>query len=263
MEGPASTEATRNGGARRPEAHGEIKYDASVSGSDLLIVGAGPSGLATAIAAHKAGLDYAVLEKGALVESIFRFPRQMTFFTTPDLLEIGGLPFVTPYEKPTQGEALRYYRRVADTYDLRLELGCAVTRLERDGDVFRLEVRRPSRRGAPRLTPRGRRHGLLRQSQSPRRARRGPAPRFALLDRGARLLPPTRGRRGWQELGRHRRARAPQSGGPGHPRAPSPSAWPTGSSTGSSPTSRIGSRKGRSRRDSRRRSCASSPSACT
>ena len=56
-----------------------------------------------------------VLEKGVLVNSIFHFPRHMTFFTTPDLLEIGGLPFVTPYEKPTQAEALRYYRRVADT----------------------------------------------------------------------------------------------------------------------------------------------------
>ena len=114
-----------------------------LDGSDLLIVGAGPAGLATAIAAGKAGLDYAVLEKGALVESIFRFPRQMTFFTTPDLLEIGGLPFVTPYEKPTQGEALRYYRRVADTYDLRLELGREVKHLVREGDFFRLEVRGP------------------------------------------------------------------------------------------------------------------------
>jgi thioredoxin reductase (NADPH) len=123
-----------------------VVYDAGMDGSDLLIVGAGPAGLATAIAAHKAGLDYAVLEKGALVESIYRFPRQMTFFTTPDLLEIGGLPFVTPYEKPTQGEALRYYRRVADTYDLRLELGCAVTGLVREGDLFRLEVEAP--RGA-------------------------------------------------------------------------------------------------------------------
>ena len=138
------------------EARAEIEYDAGVIGGDLLIVGAGPAGLATAIAAHKAGLDYAVLEKGALVESIFRFPRQMTFFTTPDLLEIGGLPFVTPYEKPTQGEALRYYRRVADTYDLRLELGCEVTRLEREGDLFRLEVRGP--RG---VAPRRSRHVVL------------------------------------------------------------------------------------------------------
>jgi len=95
----------------------------SAGDRDLLIVGAGPSGLAVAIAAHRAGLDYEVIEKGVLVNAIFHFPRAMTFFTTPDLLEIGGLPFVTPYEKPTQWEALRYYRRVADTYQLRIALG--------------------------------------------------------------------------------------------------------------------------------------------
>ena len=64
---------------------------------DLLIVGAGPAGLATAIAAAQAGLDYEVVEKGALVNSIFHFPRQMVFFNTAELLEIGGLQFVTPY----------------------------------------------------------------------------------------------------------------------------------------------------------------------
>lgn len=85
---------------------------------DLIIVGAGPSGLAAAIAAGKAGLGYAVLEKGTLVNSIFNFPRNMVFFTTPELLEIGGLPFTTPYEKPTRWEALRYYRRVADAYQI-------------------------------------------------------------------------------------------------------------------------------------------------
>ena len=74
---------------------------------DLLIVGAGPAGLATAIAAHQAGLAYEVVEKGVLVNSIFHFPRHMIFFTTAELLEIGGLPFVTPYEKPTQVEALQ------------------------------------------------------------------------------------------------------------------------------------------------------------
>jgi len=107
---------------------------------DLAIVGAGPSGLAAAIAAAKAGLAYVVLEKGALVEAIYRFPRQMTFFTTPDLLEIGGLPFVTPYEKPTQGEALRYYRRVAETYDLHIEMPCAVGSVRPTAEGFRLTV---------------------------------------------------------------------------------------------------------------------------
>lgn len=111
---------------------------------DVLIVGAGPSGLATAIAAEAAGLDYEVLEKGALVNSIFNFPRNMVFFTTPELLEIGGLPFVTPYEKPTQWEALRYYRRVSDTFKLRICLGEEVVGLDRRGDRgFRIASRGP------------------------------------------------------------------------------------------------------------------------
>jgi len=98
---------------------------------DLLIVGAGPSGLATAIAAHQAGLLYEVVEKGALVNSIFHFPRHMTFFTTAELLEIGGLPFVTPYEKPTQVEGLKYYRKVTDAYGLHVTLGREVVGLRR------------------------------------------------------------------------------------------------------------------------------------
>jgi thioredoxin reductase (NADPH) len=87
---------------------------------DLLIVGAGPSGLATAIAAKQAGLDYVIVDKGVLVNSIFNFPPLMVFFTTPELLEIGGLPLVTPYDKPTRLEALRYYRRVVDTFGLQV-----------------------------------------------------------------------------------------------------------------------------------------------
>src|ERR1700675_2571680 len=87
---------------------------------DLLIIGAGPSGLSAAIAAKRRGLDYQVLEQGVLVNSIYRFPPQMVFFTTPELLEIGGLPFVSPYDKPTRAEALKYYRKVVDTYDLQI-----------------------------------------------------------------------------------------------------------------------------------------------
>ena len=112
---------------------------------DLLIVGAGPSGLATAIAAHQAGLGYEVVEKGALVNSIFHFPRHMTFFTTAELLEIGGLPFVTPYEKPTQVEGLKYYRKVTDAFGLHVTLGQEVVGLRRmegaaDGARFRVET---------------------------------------------------------------------------------------------------------------------------
>jgi thioredoxin reductase (NADPH) len=98
---------------------------------DLLIVGAGPSGLSAAIAAKRRNLDYQVLEQGVLVNSIQNFPPQMVFFTTPELLEIGGLPFVSPYEKPTRIEALRYYRRVVDTFDLQIAFGETVTNVNR------------------------------------------------------------------------------------------------------------------------------------
>src|SRR5438270_1695113 len=87
---------------------------------DLIIVGAGPSGLAAAIAAKQRGIDYQVIEQGALVNSIYNFPPQMVFFTTPELLEIGGIPFVSPYEKPTRAEALRYYRKIVDLFDLQI-----------------------------------------------------------------------------------------------------------------------------------------------
>jgi len=109
---------------------------------ELLIVGAGPAGLATAIAASQAGLDYELVEKGALVNSIFHFPRQMVFFTTAELLEIGGLPFVTPYEKPTRVEALRYYRRVADTYNLRVTFDEKVLSIEPVAGRFTVRTER-------------------------------------------------------------------------------------------------------------------------
>jgi thioredoxin reductase (NADPH) len=115
---------------------------------DVIIVGAGPSGLATAIAAKRQGLDYLIVEKGLLVNSIFNFPMHMVFFTTPELLEIGGLPLTTPYDKPTRLEALRYYRRVVDTYDIQVCYHEAVTAIERDDDgVFAVTT---TRRGVTR-----------------------------------------------------------------------------------------------------------------
>src|SRR5580693_3498932 len=102
---------------------------------DVIIVGAGPSGLSAAIAAKRRGLDYQVLEQGTLVNSIYRFPLQMVFFTTPELLEVGGLPFVSPYEKPTRAEALRYYRRVVDAYDLQIAFDETVLSVTRETDA--------------------------------------------------------------------------------------------------------------------------------
>src|SRR5712691_6357541 len=101
---------------------------------DVLIVGAGPSGLSAAIAAKRRGLDFHVIEQGTLVNSIYRFPPQMVFFTTPELLEIGGLPFVSPYEKPTRAEALRYYRKVVDVYDLQITFDETVLSVEREDE---------------------------------------------------------------------------------------------------------------------------------
>jgi thioredoxin reductase (NADPH) len=120
---------------------------------DLIIIGAGPSGLSAGIAAKQRGLDYLVLEQGALVNSIYRFPPQMVFFTTPELLEIGGLPFVSPFEKPTRIEALKYYRKVVDTYDLQIAYEETVLAVENDSDVpervFAVETR--SHRGVKRV----------------------------------------------------------------------------------------------------------------
>ena len=90
---------------------------------DVVIVGAGPSGLAAAIACQRRGLDFEVIEKGVLVNSIQHFPPHMVFFTTPELMEIGGFPFVSPYEKPTRLETLRYYRRVVEALRLPVTLG--------------------------------------------------------------------------------------------------------------------------------------------
>jgi thioredoxin reductase (NADPH) len=85
---------------------------------DLLVIGAGPTGLACAIEAQKAGLSAVLIDKGCICNSLFHYPTHMTFFTTSELLEIGGIPFPSPNTKPSRNEALEYYRQVAAYYKL-------------------------------------------------------------------------------------------------------------------------------------------------
>ena len=115
---------------------------------DVLIVGAGPAGLAAAIAATKAGLSYQVIEKGALVNSLLHYPTEMVFFTTPELMEIGGLPFTSPNDKPSRMEALRYYRRATDTYNLDISFDETVGSVAAEPEGFvvtTIGARKPNR----------------------------------------------------------------------------------------------------------------------
>src|SRR6516165_12655938 len=89
---------------------------------DMICIGAGPTGLATAIEAKRAGMQPLVIEKACLCNSLYHYPVNMVFFTTPELLEIGDLPLVTAAEKPTRVEALKYYRRAAEHYELEVKL---------------------------------------------------------------------------------------------------------------------------------------------
>ena len=86
---------------------------------DVVVIGAGPTGLACGIDAKRAGLAVVNIDKGCLVNSLFNYPSNMTFFTTPELLEIGDIPFSSPNQKPTRQEALEYYRKVAEHYAAR------------------------------------------------------------------------------------------------------------------------------------------------
>ena len=97
---------------------------------DIAIVGAGPTGLATAIEAHRLGLKYLVFDKGCITNSILGFPTHMVFFTTPELLEIGGMPLVSEREKPSRNEALKYYRKVVQAFGLQIHQFEAVQRID-------------------------------------------------------------------------------------------------------------------------------------
>jgi thioredoxin reductase (NADPH) len=123
----------------------------SLESFDVAIVGAGPSGLACAIEAKLAGLSHVVFDKGCLVNSIAHYPVNMVFFTTPELLEIGGMPMISAHEKPTRIEGLKYYRRVTETYQVHLRQYEKVERVEgKDGDFH---VHTTDRLGHPAVYP--------------------------------------------------------------------------------------------------------------
>ena len=113
---------------------------------DLICIGAGPTGLACAIEAKRAGLRPLVIDKGCLCNSLYHYPTNMVFFTTPDLLEIGDLPLTCAGEKPTCVEALKYYRKVAEHYQLELRLYEHVERVEGSDGGF--TVRTSTAQGA-------------------------------------------------------------------------------------------------------------------
>lgn len=109
---------------------------------DILIIGGGPIGIACGLAAQKAGLSFLIVEKGCLVNSLYNYPSTMTFFSTSEKLEIGGIPFVTINNKPTRAEALEYYRRVATSNHLPIHLFEEVTGIDKDGDNYTISTKK-------------------------------------------------------------------------------------------------------------------------
>ncbi len=111
------------------------------SRTDMLVIGAGPCGMAVGAAAMRAGVDCILLDKGPIVSSIERYPIGMTFFSTADRLEVEGVPFVVERDKPTRSEALKYYRRVASHFDLDVRQYETVKSVVRSNGSFRVDAR--------------------------------------------------------------------------------------------------------------------------
>ena len=111
---------------------------------DLLIIGGGPIGLSCGIAAQKEKLNYCILEKGVLVNSLYNFPEQMTFFSTSKLLEIGDVPFISHSDKPTRNEALEYYRRVQESWQLKIQMYTEVLSMNAVAEGYKIETSKGS-----------------------------------------------------------------------------------------------------------------------
>jgi len=107
---------------------------------DLVVIGAGPCGLACGIEAVREGLTHRIVDRGGIADAIRRFPVNMTFFSTPDLLELGSIPFPTVHVRPTRVEVLEYYRKVAEHFDLRLHLHTRILAVRRVSGIFELRA---------------------------------------------------------------------------------------------------------------------------
>ncbi|UOE52016.1 YpdA family putative bacillithiol disulfide reductase [Mucilaginibacter sp. SMC90] len=109
---------------------------------DIFIIGGGPIGLTCGLAAQKAGLSFVIVEKGTLVNSLYNYPATMTFFSTSEKLEIGGVPFVTVHNKPTRNDALEYYRRVALSNNLPIHLFEEVTEVKPEDGYYTITTKK-------------------------------------------------------------------------------------------------------------------------
>lgn len=107
---------------------------------DLIIIGAGPIGLTCGIEAQKANLNYHIIEKGVLVNSLYNYPANMTFFSTSDKLEIGNVPFISHNPKPTRSEALEYYRRVTENWNLKITFYSKVNSIIKNDEFYEVKT---------------------------------------------------------------------------------------------------------------------------
>ena len=109
---------------------------------DIVVVGAGPCGLGVGVAARQAGLSCILFDRGAVTSALTRFPTHMTFFSTAERLELGGVPFIAPGDKPVRRDALRYYRRIVDVFDLDVHQYEEVTEVSGGAGDFLVRTRR-------------------------------------------------------------------------------------------------------------------------
>ncbi|MDA0987445.1 MAG: YpdA family putative bacillithiol disulfide reductase [Bacteroidetes bacterium] len=107
---------------------------------DITIIGAGPTGLSVAVEAKKNNLSHLIIEKGSIVNSLQNYPTSMTFFSTPELLEIGGVPFTSPTMRPGRIDGIQYYRKVSEFYNLNFEFNQNFIGFKKNKNIFEIET---------------------------------------------------------------------------------------------------------------------------